>query len=257
MSADTSGPILFFKRVVNKLGRPYGINPFPRAFENPLVAGVVADRLAVFDRIYQHNFWGSAQSRSGLGSELEFTNRYRMELSRLIQERNIHTIFDAPCGDLNWMREILKAHPIDYIGGDISQSLVEEVRKQFPQLDVRQFDICKDHFPEAEVWHCRDCLFHLPFADIRRAFENFLQSAIPYALLTTHRARFLHKNLDVTAGGFRFLDLERPPFRFPPAIRYLPDYRKGVEFPRFVALWPQDAIAQALTGWPLDEPVGR
>lgn len=249
MNSESTGSILLFKRIVNKLGRPYGINPFPRAFANPLAADNL-NRFTIFDQIYKNNFWGSAQSRSGLGSELEFTNRYRMELSALIRERNIQSVFDAPCGDLHWMQEILKEHSIRYIGGDISQSLVDDVKKKLPQFDVRHFDICKDRFPEVEVWHCRDCLFHLPFADIRQALQNFLHSTIPYALFTTHRARFLHRNLDVTVGGFRFLDLERPPFNFPPAIRYLVDYRKGVDFPRFVALWPKEAIAQALKDWP-------
>ena len=79
---ERSGAILLFKRVLNRLSRPYGFNPFPRAFGNPLTAGT-ADRSAVFDKVYEKNFWGSAQSSSGLGSELDFTIAYRMELSAL------------------------------------------------------------------------------------------------------------------------------------------------------------------------------
>lgn len=241
--------MLLLKRVLNKLGRQYGINPFPRAFDNPLAADG-ADRSSVFEQIYRRNFWGSDQSRSGLGSEQEFTRQYRIELTALLRERNVRTIFDAPCGDLNWMDDLLRELPLAYSGGDISQSVVDDVLKKFPGRDVRRFDICQDTFPQADVWHCRDCLFHLPFADIRRAFENFLHSSIPHVLFTTHRARLLHRNLDVSIGGFRFLDLERAPFHLPPAMRYLSDYRKGVEFPRFVGLWPRQAIAESLAQWP-------
>ena len=245
MNNESLEAFLFGKRVLNKLGRPYGVNPFPRAFENQLSA-VIAPRSTVFDKVYVNNFWGSSQSRSGLGSELEFTARYRKDLSKFIRERGIKSFFDAPCGDLNWIQEILKGHEIKYIGGDISKSLIENLKHSFPQIDVCQFDICEDRFPKVDVWHCRDCLFHLPFSDIRLALQNFVDSKIPYALLTTHRARFLHRNLDVSAGGFRFLDLQRPPFNFPPAITYLQDYRKGIDFPRYVGLWTNETIGQAL-----------
>lgn len=125
------------------------------------------------------------------------------------------------------------------------------VRQNHPELELGVFDICEDAFPQAEVWHCRDCLFHLPFADIRKAFENFARSDIAFALLTTHRARLLHRNLDVTPGGFRFLDLERPPFNFPPPEEYLADYWKDRDFPRFMALWPRDAVTGVLRRWPV------
>ena len=241
---------LFAKRVLNKIGRPYGINPFPRSFANHLATGDV-QRSGVFDAVYLNNFWGSTQSRSGLGSELEFTADYRLELSALIRQLDIKSIFDAPCGDMNWMQLILKEHQIEYIGGDISKSLVELLKEQFPKLDVRRFDICVDRFPPVQLWHCRDCLFHLPFTDIKKALKNFVDSDIPYALFTTHRARFLHKNLDVSIGGFRYLDLNRPPFNFPPAIKYLKDYKKRVDFPRFVGLWTKDTVAAILNKWPV------
>lgn len=248
MNKESTGLILLFKRVLNKLGRPYGVNPFPRAFENHMAAG---GRETIFDGIYKQNFWSSPHSRSGVGSELEFTNHYRAALSSLIKEMQFSSVFDAPCGDLNWMQDIINQDQLEhYIGGDISKSLVFDLNKKFPNIDVRHFDICEDKFPSADVWHCRDCLFHLPFVDIKAAFENFISSNVPYVLFTTHRARFMHKNLDVPAGGFRFLDLEHAPFSLPPAERYLADFRRGVDFPRYVGLWKREAIAEALSNWP-------
>lgn len=242
---NAAGPVMLAKRVVNRVGRPFGINPFPRAFPNPTTAQIV-DRADVFDSIYRSNFWASGESRSGVGSEVEFSAAYLARLRALTEERGLKRLFDAPCGDLNWSIGLAREPGVSYAGGDISASLIADLRQQYPEVELRVFDICSDPFPDADVWHCRDCLFHLPFADIRRAFENFARSSIPYALLTTHRARWLHRNLDVSLGGFRFLDLERPPIGLARADEYLPDYRKGSDFPRFVGLWSRAAIVKAI-----------
>lgn len=244
---DDSPVPLLLRRVVNRIGRPLGINPFPRAFEYDLAAQHSA---AAFDTIYEDNLWGSEASRSGVGSELAATRRYRAALAGLIRSRGFRSLFDAPCGDLNWMPSLLAEVPISYQGGDISAALVAALAKRHPALAVRQFDICRDAFPSADVWHCRDCLFHLPFADIRMALTNFVTSGIPYALLTTHRARFLHRNLDLRGVGFRFLDLERAPVSLPRPLAYLPDYRSGFDFPRYVGLWSREMIATALAANP-------
>lgn len=242
---EAGGALLLAKRILNRLGRPFGINPFPRAFPNPTTAAIT-DRSEIFDNIYRSNFWGSGESRSGLGSERDFSAAYLRQLRTLLENRRLLHMFDAPCGDLNWNIDLAKDHAIEYAGGDISATLIADVQRQHPEIDVRVFDICSDPFPKADVWHCRDCLFHLPFADVRRALENYVSSSIPFALLTTHRARWLHRNLDVPPGGFRFLDLERAPIGLPEAELYLPDYRKGSDFPRYVGLWKRESIVQAI-----------
>ena len=132
-----------------------------------------------------------------------------------------------------------------YQGGDIAQSLITDLRERYPQISLEQFNITSSPFPEVDVWHCRDCLFHLPFADIQSALENFARSSIPYALLTTHAVAYM-RNLDVTVGGFRYLDLERPPFSLPRALIYLRDFRLGLDFPRYVGLWSRKQIIASL-----------
>ena len=234
-------------RIANLIGKPFGINPFPRAFPNPMTRDLKR-RDEIFDRIYERNFWESAESRSGVGSEGTFTAKYRARLKSLLDACRLERFFDAPCGDLNWIASLARLPGVDYSGGDISRSLVSVLNRQFPDIDIRAFDICTDQFPVADVWHCRDCLFHLPFEDIRHSLSNFSSSSIPFALITTHRAT-LHRNLDVEAGGFRYLDLERAPIGLPPAEAYLKDYRMGRDFPRYVGLWRREAIAGALERW--------
>ena len=235
---------LLLRRVINRIGRPWGVNPFPRAFHYALSAETNA---GAFEAIFNENFWGSEDSCSGVGSELAATKRYRAALSQLVRARGFQSMFDAPCGDLHWMPTWLVEVPIHYEGGDISVSLIASLGQRHPSIATRQFDICRDAFPLVDVWHCRDCLFHLPFADIHAALTNFVRSEIPYALLTTHRSRFLHHNLDLSGVGFRFLDLECAPISLPKPLAYLPDYKIGYDFPRYVGLWSREMIKNALT----------
>lgn len=228
-------------RAANMAGKPFGVNPFPRAFANASAQGA---RREAFDAIYQSNAWNSAESQSGPGSETGRTRRYAASLRALLDRRGMETVFDAPCGDLNWILPAVDKR--DYIGGDIAPTLIADLRQAHPDLDLRVFDICVDPFPKADVWHCRDCLFHLPFADIKLALRNFVASGIPNALLTTHRSRALHRNLDIPVGGWRYLDLELDPIGLPKPEVYLPDYRLGLDFPRYVGLWSRDQIMQAL-----------
>jgi hypothetical protein len=195
------------------------------------------DAQDIFDKAAQDNIWGSSESISGVGSELHMTAPYRARLINLLPR--FQSMFDAPCGDLNWMRLVLDKVKIDYAGGDISPHVIELNRSRFPKLTFEVFDITADPFPCAAVWHCRDCLFHLSYADIDKAIANFLRSDIPYALLTTHRG--IIRNRDNPTGGWRYLDLTKPPFNFPEPELLLKDYLPG-ELPRYVGLWHRDRL---------------
>jgi len=237
---------LLLQRFINKLGHPLGINPYPRAFENP-IAENCSDAKGVFDQIFRDNFWASSESRSGVGSETCFAYRYSQRLKDCLLHQNLRTIFDAPCGDLNWMAGLATNDLIYYIGGDISTHVIQAAQTSYPDIDLRVFDICQDPFPQADVWHCRDCLFHLPFQAIHQALANFSRSTIPYALITSHHAKWLHKNLDVNFGGFRLLDLCQPPISLPLPLLSIVDYRRGRDFPRYVCLWSREQIAKSIS----------
>jgi len=231
-----------FQRGLNRFGQPLGIAPFPVARQRSEAPSV--DRQGVFEGICNENYWGSGESFSGPGSELRGTEKYRRALTDFLRQRQIQSMFDAPCGDLNWMGEVISALPIHYIGGDISDAVLEVARKRRPDLDLRHFDICSDEFPDAEVWHCRDALFHLSFDDIWLALENASRSNMSFALLTSHRALWL-KNLDINTGGWRLIDLERPPFNFPKPQEYIPESLPPA-FPRAVGVWSIEQIRQVV-----------
>ena len=236
---------LLLKRIVNRLGHPLGINSFPRAFENPITE-TAASANHIFETIYRENYWASDESRSGVGSEFTFASAYRQRLVGLLRQKGIRSVFDAPCGDLNWIAPLIKQTNIHYLGGDISTSVVQAAQSAHPDIQTQVFDITRDPFPHAELWHCRDCLFHLPFELIEQALANFARSSIPFALITTHHSRLLHQNLNVQPGGFRLLDLEKPPISLPKPLVRIRDYRPARDFPRYMCLWSREHIQSTI-----------
>ena len=238
---------LLLKRIANRLSHPLGINPFPRAFENP-IAETVASASQIFEAIYEENYWASDESRSGVGSESNFASAYRERLASLLKQKEIGSIFDAPCGDLNWIAPFINQTHIQYLGGDISPSVVKAAQSAHPEIQTRVFDITRDPFPRVDLWHCRDCLFHLPFKLIDQALANFARSSTSFALITTHHSRLLHQNLNIQPGGFRLLDLEKPPICLPKPLARIRDYRHGRDFPRYVCLWSREQVERSLYG---------
>ncbi len=230
-----------FARIANRLGTPYGVRPFPWANECELEAVGQSD---VFDVIHKTNYWGSNESLSGGGSTLQHAEPYVADLIKLIDAMSFDSMFDAPCGDLNWMSQVVRSTNLQYIGGDISEVTLDAARHKHPELDLRQFDIRQDPFPHTDVWHCRDCLFHLSFEDGLAALRNFAAGTTPWALITTNSARLL-KNIDIQNGGWRLLDLQRKPFNLPLPRARLRDFSQG-SFPRYVALWSREEIAKAV-----------
>ena len=154
-------------------------------------------------------------------------------------------MFDAPCGDLNWITDVIDRTGIEYSGGDVSQLAIDAALERRPSATVRLFDIRNDPFPVADVWHCRDCLFHLSYDDGLAALKNFARSTIPNALITTNTARWM-PNMDIKTGGWRALDLQRAPFNLPKPRLKIKDYPANIEFPRYVAWWTRSEIAAAV-----------
>jgi hypothetical protein len=177
------------------------------------------DHRSVFAHIFHDRFWGDYESVSGMGSRMSQTETIRVQLPLIFQEYAVKTLFDAPCGDLNWMKEILAATDIDYIGGDIVPEVVDLARRNSPDPAFRfsVFDIAEDPFPAADLWLCRDVLFHLSFATIAMALNNFCRSDIPLMLVTTHTDDSV-KNRNIVTGDFRYIDLFKPPFSWPESM---------------------------------------
>lgn len=207
-----------------------------------------------FTEINKRGLWYTLtnwESRSGVGSTRTFTRPYVDDLCSFLDEircekRDGIIFFDAPCGDFNWIQPVTMRDDLYYIGADIVPSIVAENNRRHGSAAVQfmEFDITADRFPDATIWHCRDCLIHLSFSNIIRSFENFACSNIDYALLTCFHLPENHVNHDIADGDFRALDFRKTPFVLPPPIRTIPDSTQRA--PRFTYVYTRDQIAEWL-----------
>ena len=201
----------------------------------------------IFLHHYQTNEWGSVESASGPGSTMAYTRNIRAHIPALVSDFNVKVFLDAPCGDFNWFQHVALQNDVSYVGGDIVEPLILENQRKYGNA-VRSFkrlDIIQDDLPAADVWMCRDCLFHLSNDDALAAIHNFLRSEIRYFLTTTHPD--CERNADIPTGSFRQLNLRKPPFSFGEPLRLMDDWIEG--FPkRQLGLWERTKLMQALAG---------
>jgi hypothetical protein len=219
--------------------------PLKQLAQNWPKSGKAAD---VFSAIYERNLWRDSESVSGHGSTLESTANLRSALPDLLAKHGIKSVYDAPCGDFNWMSEVLKNSPVTYIGADIVPQLIERNRECYPDVTFKVANIAEDPFPQADLWLCRDCLFHLSYKDIFAALTRFAVSGVPFILTTTHRTTpFPFVNHDIRMGQFRLIDLFSPPFLLPADVLARIDDTDDPKYPRDMCLWTREQIAKALS----------
>ena len=202
-----------------------------------------------FELIYKTNFWSSKESKSGYGSEKMNTINIKKSIIDIIHNNNIKTILDAPCGDFNWIDDIL-SDDLQYIGADIVKDLINKNLKDYKKRNINftELDITRDSLPNADLMICRDCLIHLSFEKIRLFFNNFKKSNIKFIMLTSYRFKDSQKNIiniDIPDGEFREIDMSEPPFSLPKPIMEIQDkdeQTKKSGFYCYLNLYSKDQI---------------
>jgi hypothetical protein len=93
---------------------------------------------------------------------------------------------------------------------------------------------------------CRDGLVHFSFREIRAALRNFRRSGAEHLLATTFVDTA--RNVDIrTGGGWRALNLQAPPFSFPPPLELVDERctRCGGRYrDKRLGLWRIDALPE-------------
>jgi hypothetical protein len=200
---------------------------------------------AKFTRIAQGNVWGDTESVSGPGSTAARASDVRQELLDLLDRVQIESMVDAPCGDFNWMRNILGDRPIAYVGVDIVDTLIAAncrrdggTNRRFIAADLTRADL-----PRVDLIVSRDGLVHLSFSDIHAAIRNLRRSGSRYLLATTFID--VRQNVDVPTGGWRVLNMQAAPFNFPAPLALLDEkctHTGGVYRDKRLGLWRLDSL---------------
>ncbi|MEO5364549.1 MAG: hypothetical protein H7838_13125, partial [Magnetococcus sp. DMHC-8] len=209
----------------------------PRAVDGrfPLLSpetGEQAMQRRRFAQIYADNLWKAWDTRSGPGSGWKATTELRHTLQGVFRDLGVRTLVDAGCGDLVWNADITADLEL-YLGFDVVPELVERNRVLYGERKNHFFntaDVCHDLLPRCDAILCRNLLTHLPNASAQQALRQFKRSEARYLLATTFPRA---DNAETEVGGWRPLDLTKPPFALPAPYRLLPDGRHG----NFIGVW--------------------
>ena len=140
----------------------------------------------IFQDVYTNwRFGGWPESKSGGGSTMEETEIIRQQIKQIVKDKEIKSVVDAPCGDFNWMKDIVYSFE-SYTGCDIVPEMIADNQKyansiiKFQELDLTQGEI-----PEADLLITRDVIGHLTLEDGKKVIANILKSKCKYLLTTT------------------------------------------------------------------------
>jgi SAM-dependent methyltransferase len=199
----------------------------------------------IFTYMYDQNRWDNAESVSGPGSTLMYTENIRRELPKLIQELDIRSILDAPCGDYNWFRSMERLTEFDYVGGDIVSALIARNQQAFGSATTSfvELDIINQPIPPADMWLCRDVLLHFSYERIFRTLANLLRSEVKYFLASSYTEA--RENFDIPTGEWRQVNLELSPFGLGPPMTHIDDWIEGYPV-RKLCLWRRSDLAERL-----------
>jgi 2-polyprenyl-3-methyl-5-hydroxy-6-metoxy-1,4-benzoquinol methylase len=172
-----------------------------------------------FTNTFKKDLWNmdSGESKSGLGSSLEYTIHFRNNLLRIIKNYNINKIFDCSCGDWNWMKEIKDYLP-EYVGNDIVDEIILNNKNKF-ETDKIYF-VSNDMIDEMKKYKdkhfdlviCRYTLEHLN-NDYCFNVINEIKRVSNYAIITSTNT--ITNNLEIEnldGVSYRPINLELTPF---------------------------------------------
>ena len=179
-------------------------------------------RKNAFRHIYLSNHWQNyfkldlQKSRSGPGSNLNYTSDMSRELEKFFAEKNIKTILDIGCGDFIWMNLLLnKYYNYDkYLGLDIVDELIKNNNLKYSndKISFKTFDLVKDQIPKGfDIILIRDVFIHLKNEQIVN-FLNLLKN-LDVKFFGVTSTPSLKKNNELKAvGRYRDINIEIEPF---------------------------------------------
>ena len=185
------------------------------------------------------------ESYCGAGSYLANTGEMQQFLSDTLKERQVKTMIDVGCGDLNWLRHV-DLTGVDYTGYDLDEGFIRASAREFPHLKFVHADIRAVEWPKVDLVLCRDVLIHLNHADILKLLAALKASGAKYLITTTYPD--VTENRDFTPGQKRIsytrerrvsrkLNLQLPPFELPGPIATVRENDTEACQGRLVGLW--------------------
>jgi hypothetical protein len=213
---------------------------------------------AAFTHTYESFAWGNVGGGSGAGSTVQFTVSLRAVLAKFIKENKVTSMYDAPCGAMEWtkvfLRDIRLAVPgFKYRGVDVVAHVVAANQNTFandPLTEIDVGDMTSDPVPGGfDMVFSRDALQHLTFKQIHGALRRFAESDARFVMIGTYPSS---SNTALGQPGFNHFDinLEAPPFNLKPDKVLLENQRthQARDHPKHLAVFNKGSLLKN-TNW--------
>jgi len=192
-------------------------------------------RQEIFSIIYHNGLWNDSRNnipKSGPGSSLANTVKFREFFDSFCETNEIQTVLDIGCGDLTWMPLTKTFQTKKYTGIDIVQSLIDSHVTKYPQHIFICLDAVAEDIPSADVICIRDVLFHLSIEDIQTLLKKL---KCKYLFVTSCRNE--NNNNIFNQYYYHTINLTKPPFNMGNYIQsiYEPEFNRDVFIYQFLS----------------------
>lgn len=172
------------------------------------------DLRIAFEDIYREDRWSNG---SGPGSAPSSTIEYRAFVERFIKENHIRSITDLGCGDWQFSH-LMDWSGTDYVGYDVVGHLIERNRREYGRENIKFYSMPEiEDLPGGDLLLSKEVLQHLPNGIIS-SYLDAIRRKYRFALLTNAIEPVEFANRDISAGDWRPLRLDQPPFNAHGAI---------------------------------------
>ena len=215
----------------------------------------------VFTSIYRSNHWvqkdetlsKDSMSVSGHGSNINTKQFFELKkiFSKIIDDKQINSVLDMPCGDFLWFHEIIKDKNIHYVGIDIVDELIEANKKKYQN---KNFNFINDDIvnfntrDKYDLILIRDLFIHIQNSDIKKIIQNLDKINFNYIALNSYNNKINH---DVIIGQHRKVNLLIEPFNLEKPLEFFKDHEDG----KFIFLYEKKNFIQNLVAGSGIEPL--
>jgi len=184
---------------------------------------------AEFDEVYKSQRWTAEGGGSGSGSSVGITARIRSIIRTVVNQYQVRTLVDAPCGAMVWMPlaleevedDLMNAQsgqavaPFHYYGVDAVESILVSAQQQltpshpnwsFHAMDLSQTRFCDE---KIDLIFSRDALQHLACPLVVDILHAFVDSSARLLLVGSYPNG---RNINILIGDYFPIDLRQPPY---------------------------------------------
>jgi hypothetical protein len=185
------------------------------------------DEESAFLRIYDRGGWWGLGS--GPGTSPRYNRPFLDFLTDFITSAHIRSIVDYGCGDWTMFSKY-EFGEVDYLGIDVVKSVVEKNRQRYARrrVEFRSALPLSQETCSADLLLMKDVLLHLPNGQCAD-FLDYARSRFRFGIFVNGmRSHEAEVNEEIEIGGYRPVDIAKPPFALPArtVLVYGTDFRR-------------------------------